>query len=302
MVRNSKVIDRTGKVRQPLLQEMLDKAMTTFTGHNSLSDAWRQFVSEEDITGLKLNTNGLMTITGTEFIDHFTAVTSAVITGMKKAGISDKNVVIWDRSDEEMDTAGYTVQKETGAMRVLGTFEKRRGQTGIGFGPEAFKIGDTTSHVSRIITDICTALINIPVLKNHSSLGVSCSLKNHFGSIDNPGYYHSIMATKPVIAEINSIPVIRNKQKLVIGDALLGLYEGGPRWGRDKIIPCGSIVVGTDPVAVDTVMLDIIEAKRAALDKLPIGLRAQQHMKLAENLGLGTANRDNIDLLNIDMS
>jgi len=61
-IHHSKVIDAAGRVEAPLLQEMLDKALTEFTGRGSIADAWRQFVKPEDIVGLKLNTLGLSSI------------------------------------------------------------------------------------------------------------------------------------------------------------------------------------------------------------------------------------------------
>ena len=74
------------------------------------------------------------------------------------------------------------------------------------------------------------------------------SIKNHFGSIDNPREFHPNNATNPGIPEINVIPVIRDKQKLIIADALLCVFDGGPRWNRDKICVNNEIIIGTDPV------------------------------------------------------
>ena len=39
LARHSKAVDDAGKIQQPLLQEMVDKAITTFTGKNSLKDS-----------------------------------------------------------------------------------------------------------------------------------------------------------------------------------------------------------------------------------------------------------------------
>ncbi|MGB6649792.1 MAG: twin-arginine translocation signal domain-containing protein, partial [Bacteroidota bacterium] len=41
LVRHSEVVDNEGRIQQPLLQEMLDEALTSFTGKGSIADAWR---------------------------------------------------------------------------------------------------------------------------------------------------------------------------------------------------------------------------------------------------------------------
>jgi uncharacterized protein (DUF362 family) len=43
-----------------------------------------------------------------------------------------------------------------------------------------------TSHLSKILTRMCTYLVNVPVLKDHGKVGITLSLKNHYGTIDNP--------------------------------------------------------------------------------------------------------------------
>ena len=62
LVRHSKAIDAAGKVQQPIVDEMITKALTTFTGKRSVEDALRMFVSPEDVVGLKVGTLGLMSV------------------------------------------------------------------------------------------------------------------------------------------------------------------------------------------------------------------------------------------------
>ena len=53
---------------------------------------WRQFVSTNDLVGLKVNAN-LGTLTGTR-----PAVVQAVAQGLMASGVPAKNIVIWDRN------------------------------------------------------------------------------------------------------------------------------------------------------------------------------------------------------------
>ncbi len=102
------------------------------------------------------------------------------------------------------------------------------------------------------------------------------------------------------MAEINAIPVIREKQRLVLFDALLGVYNGGPRWPRRYIWPYGGILVGTDPVAMDAVALLILDEKRRAEGMGSLIGRAGS-VNAAAALGLGTADRDQIDLIEVTL-
>ncbi len=299
LVRHSKAIDTAGKVNQPVVDDMVAKALTTFTGKKSVEDAWRTVVTPEDVIGLKVSNLGLMSIAGTEYVSHFRAVTSAIHAGLKKAGIQDKNLLIWDKSDEELMNGGFTIQKEPGKVRVFGTYEKRSEES-IGFGSKSYEVGTLKSKVTKILTDITTVLINIPALKSHRLAGVTGALKSHYGSIDNARDMHKNNCTNPGIVEVNLIPVIKKRHGLIICDGLLGLYEGGPWWKQGNIWPYGGILVGTDPVAVDTVMLKILNEKRKSKN-LPSLEESAKHIKIAEKYGLGNSSLDAINLVEIKL-
>jgi uncharacterized protein (DUF362 family) len=296
LIRHSRVVDGEGRIQQPLLQEMLDEAVTTLTGKRGIADAWRHFFSPEDMIGLKVNANSAGMLQGTELNAHYPALTSAILSGCQRAGIEESRFVIWERSEEELSNAGFKVQTDPGKVRVLGTNRRRREAGGIGFSKESFPVGDESTHVSRIVTEICTAMINIPILKDHGLAGITGSLKNHYGTIDNPRQFHDSACTGPGVPEINAISVIREKERLIVCDALLGVYEGGPRWRRPYIWPYGGVIVGTDPVAVDSVLLQLLDEKRRSEDMETLGHRAR-HIRAAEQLGLGTAQSDRIQLV-----
>jgi len=300
LIRHNKVIDIDGKINQPLVQEMLDTAMIKFSGEENTNNAWLKYFSPEDIIGLKLNLNSFSYLEGTNLGDHCPALTNAIISGCKNAGIKEENFVIWERSDEELDIAGFAIQKEEGALRVMGTKFARREPEGLGFSKESYPVGDKSTQLSIILSDITTSMINMPMMKSHNLSGFTGALKNHYGSISNPREFHENSCTNPGIPEINNISGIRQKEKLIIADAMMGLYDGGPRWNRDVMWPYGGIIVGTDPVAVDYVMAKIIDEKRASeemLSKESLIL----HLEPSEKIGLGTCNPGNIDLIEIDL-
>jgi uncharacterized protein (DUF362 family) len=215
--------------------------------------------------------------------------------------MEEKQFLIWDRSDSELVKLGYTLSNDPDSLRIFGTTRQKGSADGIGFHPEQHPVGKKTSRVSRILNDITTAMINVPVIKPHTLAGITVSLKNHYGRIDNPARYHLQACTDPGIPEINAIPVIRKKERLVICNALQAMYKGGIHWKPDNAWACGGIILGTDPVAVDRVCLKIVNEKRIQMGKGIIGKRAR-HIRLASELGIGKADLDQIELVEIELA
>jgi hypothetical protein len=302
LVLDPQVIDKSGKVQYPILKKMLKKAITELTGKTNLKDAWSQFIPLGRPIGIKLNTLGLTSIRNSPLTHHYSAITSVLVEDLKQAGIAEKDLIIWDRSEKELINAGLSVQKSLGKVRIFGVKSSGRGpETADEYDPKYYPIGDKKVRLCRILTDQCDSLISIPILKHHQLAGITGSLKSHFGSIDNPGQFHSTRCVNPGIPELNTIPIIRKKQKLIIADCLLGLFHGGPWWNPKYIWPYGGIVVGTDPVAVDTVLLDIMDKKRISQKMVPLKQSVQQ-LKLSEKLGIGGCNPNQIDLKTIKLS
>ena len=140
------------------------------------------------------------------------------------------------------------------------------------------------SHLSLIVTKLVNKFITIPNLKDHRSAGVTVALKNMSHGLNNnvarshlSGVAHGFFGspghdvTGPnqcntfIPAAVNQLP-IRQKATLHILDGLIGVYEGGPGvWNRTwGVWPHESLFFATDPVAMDHVAWDIIDARRVA--------------------------------------
>jgi uncharacterized protein (DUF362 family) len=301
VVRHRNVFGPEGHALDPAVLQMVNRGITELTGTVTLSGAWGQFFSPGDMIGLKINSISFRGLAGTPLASHYPALTRAVIASCMQAGIEEKQFLIWDRSDTELANLGYQLSNNNENLRIFGTYKHHRGADGIGFHPEQYPVGKKTTRVSRILSDICTALINVPVIKPHTLAGVTFSLKNHYGTIDNPSAFHLGACTGPGIPEINTLSVIRRKERLIICNALQAIYKGGISWKQANAWPYGGIIMGTDPVAVDRVCLRIINEKRMQSGKSIIDKRAR-HIKMAAALGIGKADFKNIDLVEIDLS
>ncbi|MBD3181158.1 DUF362 domain-containing protein, partial [Candidatus Poribacteria bacterium] len=165
---------------------------------------------------------------------------------------------IWDREDRELRLAGYMLNKDNPGVRCYGT------KPGIGYSKDLTISGSVGSRLSNIISRQCTATVNVPVLKDHNIAGLSLSLKNYFGAIENPNKFHGNNCS-PYVADLYLSPHIKDKNKLIISDAITILYEGGPTNCRERYMwNYNGLIIGTDPVAVDQIGLMLLEEKRTA--------------------------------------
>jgi uncharacterized protein (DUF362 family) len=95
-------------------------------------------------------------------------------------------------------------------------------------------------------------LINMPVLKDHScssSFNMTLSFKNHMGTL-NPGGSLGVHCDKVAMLDVMADAVMTTKQRLVILDCLLAIYNGGPG-GSPQAQP-KKIMLSQDPVTIDS--------------------------------------------------
>jgi hypothetical protein len=99
------------------------------------------------------------------------------------------------------------------------------------------------------------------------------------------------------VADLNCIPVIRDKVCITIGDALSSIYQGGPGFRPEHLWYPNAIVVGEDRVAVDRIACQMLDKKRvdAGLPTLEAAGRAPKYIDTAADavhkLGVGDPKR-----------
>jgi hypothetical protein len=108
-----------------------------------------------------------------------------------------------------------------------------------------------------------TALISLPGLKAHWLTGIGTVLKNYILYSGAPRNYHNEDSAK--LGEIWNLPQVKGKTRLLLVDALTPVCDKGPQVDPRYRWAYNGLIAGTDPVAVDTVCLKIIQAKRDAL-------------------------------------
>jgi uncharacterized protein (DUF362 family) len=286
-VRQSAVME-TGEVKWAEVASLLDDSLLAFTGLNDAQDVWRSLLKPSDTVGIKVNC-----LAGRGLSSHPELI-AAIVDGVASAGVPREKIIIWDRSERELAAAGFDSASVNGA-RVLATDSRR-----VGYEREIEFAGEVGSCFSRMLSRICTAIIDVPVMKDHDLSGVSLGMKNFYGAIHNPNKYHDNNCN-PYIADLCTHPLIKKKLRLVICDGLRGQYHGGPAYRPQWAWPAATLLIGSDLVAVDRVGLEIIETKRQreGMPSLKEAGRPADYIESAAQRGLGTANMESILRINV---
>jgi uncharacterized protein (DUF362 family) len=227
----------------------LDHALQACFEVDSPTESWRRVARPGETVGLKVNC-----LAGRGASTRV-ALVEAICERLQQAGIPRRNIIIWDRLNADLESAGFHIESRADRIRCLGNDE-------LGYGNELAVFGQAGSLLSNAVTQLCDVVINLPVLKDHGIVGVTMALKNLFGAIHNPNKYH-INAGDPYVADVNMLEPIRRKVRLHICDAIVAQYEGGPSYMPQWAWPANALMVSRDPVALDFAGWQIIERKRA---------------------------------------
>jgi len=309
----------SNRVSQPVIRRMLDRAMRELTGAQEVREAWRKFIEPKDIVGIKINPSGAPACCSSPEIIR------EIVAGVQSVGVPLQNIHVYDRYAFEIDIGSYQTLVPLG-VRVIGVAERKLDRSG--YDPniycEANFFGEweTRSYMASIVASGLTKIINVPTMKDHSAAGVTGCLKNlGYGTFNNVDRSHRrpFSFTDPLIGVMCSVEPLRSKAVLHIMDGMRMLWHGGPLSQNSKFIShAGILMVGTDPVAMDTIELEKIETKRrneavpSVWSRDPKSLtengaefyedatknlfyRQPHHIAAAAKLGLGTCELRQID-------
>ncbi len=315
-------IDNPESVKDNTPQEeeaykMLEKGILHLTGEKKLKKAWRQFVGKDEIIGLKVNP-----VAGKPLSTSH-AVTKSIIKQMLEAGIPKENIVIWDRREMQLHEAGFNEENYPG-IKIRGTEQQDAeggfyDKDGILYGEkmidkdwyywadceqeyDAYTLpymvnSGKYSYFTKICTQEVDKIINVPILKNAGPTVTLCLKNLGYGAITNTGRLHKTLWAD-TSAEVCAFPPLRDKVVLNIVDGLKGCFDGGPGANPQFICNYNTMLIGTDPVAVDRIGYDIVIAKRieegVQEEELP---RGRKFMEMAEELELGVADPEKIEVI-----
>jgi hypothetical protein len=146
-----------------------------------------------------------------------------------------------------------------------------------------------------------TALVNVRPLRTHHWSGVGTCLKNYIMFVPDPSSYHEEGCSP--LGKIWTYPIVKGKTRLNILAALTPQFYGRGAHYFDKryVWPYKGLIVGTDPVAVDSVGAHLLQVKRIAhfgedraLDVPPVHIMAAD-----KKYHLGVSDLKSIQLVRI---
>jgi uncharacterized Fe-S center protein len=164
-------------------------------------------------------------------------------------------------------------------------------------------------------------------MKDHGAAGVTGCLKNiAYGNFSNVARSHRNEKTNTFsfIGTLAKVEPVRSITTLQVMDGLRGVWHGGPfsPTRRFRFYP-RQMMFGTDPVAMDRLLIDIIDNKRKAEGATSVWdrsmanvqkgrgysdnpniqrfIRETGHIEYAAKLGLGVYDRGKIQLKEIQL-
>jgi uncharacterized protein (DUF362 family) len=282
-VKSGKSIEpSTGAVDIPTVTEMVKAGMQSLTGRSNAHDAWASMFQASDVVGVKVNCSGAPAI------NSHPELVGEIVRNLIAVGVAPANIYIYERFPDQVATVHFDrhVPKDVNIVAV----EKSRDSLE-GYDPRMyvevnfFGEQNTRSNVIALVSQKFTKIINVPVMKDHGAAGVTGCLKNiAYGNFSNVARSHKDEKTNTYtfIGTLAATEPLRSRTVLNIMDGLKGVWHGGPF----LINPAFAyyprqILFGTDPVAMDRLLLDAIEEKRKAEGAVSVWDRGREHLKPA---------------------
>jgi uncharacterized protein (DUF362 family) len=275
----------SGKVNRQLVKQMIADGMKSLTGDARAEDAWARFITPKDVVGIKVNCSGAPNICSTP------EVVASIAENLVAVGVPAKQIWVYERFDNQLQSVGYPKYLPEGVN--IHAAEASRSSI-LGYDPKTyvetsfFGEDDTRSNCIRLVSETLTKIVNVPNMKEHQAAGVTGCLKNiAYGNFSNVNRSHQFEKTNTLtfIGTLAATEPVRSRVVLNIMDGLRGVWHAGPfsEMPRFRFYP-KQLMIGTDPVAMDHLLIDIIEAKRKAEGAVSLWDRSMSHV--------GRDNRD----------
>jgi uncharacterized protein DUF362 len=283
-VKSEKSVDTaTNAADDGVVREMMARGLCALTGAKTAPEAWRRFFVPADVVGIKVNCGGHPYV-----VSSYEIVAEAV-RQLMALGVPATQIYLYERFQNQLDEVNYAPHLPEGVTIVAAETANRRADNR-GYDPatyveaDLFGEEDTRSNMMRLVSQKLTKIINIPNVKDHGATGATGCLKNiAYGSFSNVArtHYRGKSHTYSFVGTLASVEPLRSRTVLQIMDGLRGVWHGGPfARTRKYVFYPKQILFGTDPVAIDRLLLDIIDDERKAHGAISIYDRSPQYLKV----------------------
>jgi uncharacterized protein (DUF362 family) len=285
-VHSSKVIEEASeKVDAAVVRQMIERGMTALTGDSDPRASWARFFNPSDVVGIKVNASGAPGIYSSR------EIVFEIARNLLALGLPPGNVFVYERFRSQLDDIGYEKAMPKGVG--VEAAEERRGSRNERYDPDVyvevdfFGEDDTRSNICRVVSRRATKIINVPNMKDHGASGVTGCLKNMaYGSFSNVARSHAGVQTHTYsfIGTLAAVEPLRSRVVLHIMDGIRGVWHGGPFSPNRKFrFYPKQMMFGTDPVAMDRLLIDIIDGKRKAEGANSVWDRSMANIKPGRN-------------------
>lgn len=204
----------------------------------------------------------------------------AVLEQLVQAGLAPERLFIFAAREADLFAAGFSLSAEGPTVRAYGA--DAAGYRG-GF--------------SRLVLDRCDKIVNLARLRPHPRLGMTGVLYNYLNAMD-PTTRFAVLESPEQLGAVAARRQLADKMALHFLDCTHPFYrlpqgeEPKPKWEYRGLL------CGRDPVAVDVVGRQILEAKRAEVAGQPCPLEpAPAYLEVAaKKWKVGQAEPDQIRL------
>jgi hypothetical protein len=264
-----------GKIDYASVQLVVDGAMGSLTGEKLPGDQWAQIAKGQDRVGIMVDARQ----PGVPII-----LVECIVDRLIRAGVGEQAICVFAGSEPDLYAAGYSLNPDSPGVHAFAT------------DTAGFRDG-----LSLMLLDRLDVIINLARLRPDAGLGMAGAITNHLALVPEPERValRKSQATLPGVAAQRAV---RDKVKLHIVDALNPAYQVYPEVeepGKRYRWEYGGLLVSRDPVALDAIGRQLLEAKRAEVNGAPSPLSpAPEYIAAAaKRYGLGESDPKLIRLL-----
>ena len=271
-------------------RRMVDALARTVTGCSDTRAAWREFAGTDMRVGIKVSA------AGGPYFSTRRGVVAAVIAGLRDAGV--REIIVWDKNSADLRAAGFTPQRLGCEVRAIdpphgwdrdASFQAPAlGKLIWGdllfsekvnprmSGRSADDLLSSKSHLATILSRDVPRFINIAALSDDPGCGVAGALHSAvIGNLDNWRRFTTHgEGGASAIADCYADVRLGGKCVLHILDALAFTYAGGPSGSPQNSAIHSTLYASRDPVALDSLGLELLEKWRRRASFGPIGAKA----------------------------
>lgn len=263
-----------GRIDYNVIEWLLSRAIAGSVGADDADEAWEILVSPSDRVGIQVDVEG---------IQPHDPMLEALVRQIMDRGVPMRNIIIYAGEETELFRAGYDISGRAPGVRVMASDD------------QGYRHG-----LTRIVLDYCTKIVNVSRLRIDPNLGIHGALANCLAALPYVDR-ERIIRSPEQLPEAAAKATMRRKMVLHIIDVLRPGYRLRDGGGRFDTWAYNGVMASVDPVAVDVIGREILQAKimeeagGAACPQLELPWLAPA----AETYRLGVADREQINLIRI---